>query len=81
MLKRLEVAQLVRRTRNPDNERQVIVSLTKEGRASQMKGGCLADALLDSTGETDDSMAKVNEGVRRLRDRIYDHLGGWVAPV
>ena len=80
VLKRLEVAQLVRRTRNPDNERQVIVALTAEGKAMQMKGGCLADALLESTGETADSMAKVNEGVRRLRDRIYDHLEGWTAP-
>ena len=81
VLKRLEVARLVRRTRNPDNERQVIVALTEEGKAMQMKGGCLADALLESKGETADSMATVNEGVRRLRDRIYDHLGGWAAPV
>lgn len=81
VLKRLEVARLVRRTRNPDNERQVIVALTDEGKAMQMRGGCLADALLESTGETADSLAKVNEGVRRLRDRIYDHLGGWAALV
>ena len=80
VLKRLEVAQLVRRTRNPDNERQVIVALTDQGKAMQMRGGCLADALLESTGETTASMAKVNEDVRRLRDRIYDHLDGWTAP-
>lgn len=48
--------------------------------AMRMKGGCLADALLESTGETPDSMAKVNEGVRRVRDRIYDQLDGWKAP-
>lgn len=80
VLKRLEVAQLVRRTRNPENERQVIVALSDKGKALQMRGGCLADALLKSTGESAASLAKVNEDVRRLRDRIYDHLGGWTAP-
>ncbi|MBD0417497.1 hypothetical protein [Oryzicola mucosus] len=46
-----------------------------------MRGGSLADALLENTGETVAAMAKLNEDVRRLRDRIYDHLAGWVAPV
>ena len=81
VLKRLESAQLVRRTRNPDNERQVIVALTAEGQALQIKGGCLADALLESTGETATALAKLNEDVRQLRDRIYDHIGGWPAPL
>ena len=80
VLKRLELAQLVRRTRNPENERQVIVALTEAGKAMRMKGGCLADALLESTGETAAHLAKVNKDVRQLRDRIYDHLGGWTAP-
>lgn len=81
VLKRLESAQLVRRTRNPDNERQVIVALTAGGKALQMKGGCLADALVESTGETAAALAKLNEDVRQLRDRIYDHIGGWPAPL
>lgn len=81
VLKRLEVAQLVRRTRNPDNERQVVVALTAEGKALQMKGGGLADALLESTGETARALAKLNEDVRQLRDRIYSHIGGWTAPL
>ena len=81
VLKRLESAALVRRTRNPDNERQVIVTLTSKGKALQMQGGCLADALLESTGETVAALAKLNEDVRQLRDRIYNHIGGWPTPV
>src|SRR5690606_39076894 len=33
LLKRLEAAGLVRRTRNPQNERQVVIGLTDQGRA------------------------------------------------
>lgn len=81
LLKRLETAQLIRRTRNPDNERQVIIALTDAGKALQMQGGCLADALLESTGETSAELAAINRDVRKLRDRIYAHLGTWAAPV
>ena len=81
LLKRLEIAGLLRRARSPDDERQVIIALTEEGKAMRMKGGCLADALLESTGETAAVMAEVNQSVRRLRDKIYDHLSGWIAPL
>lgn len=80
LLKRLESAGLLARLRNRDDERQVIVSLTEDGKALQAKGGCLADALLESTGDSAATMAKLNADVRRLRDTIYDHLGGWVPP-
>ena len=46
LLKRLEAAKLVRRKRNPENERQVVVVLTPQGRALEAKAGCLGDALL-----------------------------------
>jgi MarR family transcriptional regulator, organic hydroperoxide resistance regulator len=81
LLKRLETAGLVRRQRNPDNERQVIVALSPDGKALRLKGGCLADALLDSTGETATELARINADVRKLRDRIYQKVGGWAAPL
>lgn len=81
LLKRLEAAGLVDRRRNAANERQVIVALTGEGKALQTRGGCLANALLESSGETALALAKINEEVRRLRDRIYEHVGGWAAPL
>jgi DNA-binding MarR family transcriptional regulator len=80
LLKRLESAGLLRRTRNPDNERQVVIALTAEGRALQSKAGCLGDALLDSSGQTPGALGNLNREVRQLRDRIYDRIGGWALP-
>ncbi|WP_207458187.1 MarR family transcriptional regulator [Azospirillum sp. SYSU D00513] len=77
LLKRLEAARLVRRTRNPGNERQVIVALTDEGRALENRAGCLGEALLDASGQTPAELGDLNREVRRLRDGIYSRIGRW----
>ncbi|MEP9390279.1 MarR family transcriptional regulator [Mesorhizobium sp. KR9-304] len=77
LLKRLEAAGLVRRTRNPDNERQVVVALTDEGRAIRSRAGCLGDSLLAASGQSPSDLGKLNREVRQLRDAIYSHIGGW----
>lgn len=77
LLKRLEVAGLVVRTRNPENERQVIVALTDQGRALRSRAGCLGESLLATSGQTPGELGKLNREVRELRDSIYTHLGGW----
>ncbi|MGO8542937.1 MarR family transcriptional regulator, partial [Rhizobium leguminosarum] len=51
--------------RNLSNERQVLISLTDEGRALQHKAGCLG---------------ALNHDVRHLRNAIYSQIGGWDAP-
>ncbi|BCH13572.1 MULTISPECIES: MarR family winged helix-turn-helix transcriptional regulator [unclassified Mesorhizobium] len=80
VLKRLEAAGLVRRTRNPDNERQVVVALTDQGRAIRSRAGCLGDALLSASGQTPAHLGELNRNVRGLRDMIYSHVGGWNSP-
>ena len=80
LLKRLESAGLLRRTRNPHNERQVVIGLTDEGRALRSQAGCLGDALLDTSGHTPDQLGALNHQVRQLRDDIYAKLGSWAAP-
>jgi DNA-binding MarR family transcriptional regulator len=77
LLKRLEAAGLIQRTRNPENERQVIVALTDDGRAMQAKAGCLGASLLEASGQTPEALGKLNQDVRRLRDSVYDSIGGW----
>jgi DNA-binding MarR family transcriptional regulator len=77
LLKRLETAGLVRRTRNPANERQVVVSLTDAGRELRSRAGCLADALLSSSGQSPAHLNQINRDVRELRDAIYEHTGAW----
>ncbi len=80
LLKRLETAGHLRRTRNQNNERQVLVALTDQGRALQHRAGCLSDALLAASTQTPAELAALNKDVRRLRDAIYSQIGGWDAP-
>jgi len=80
MLKRLETAGLVTRTRNPQSERQVLLTLTPMGRAMRSKAGCLGQTLLASSQQSPAALADLNEKVRHLRDTIYSHIDGWQAP-
>ncbi|MFK8252935.1 MarR family winged helix-turn-helix transcriptional regulator [Ancylobacter terrae] len=80
VLKRLEAAGLLRRTRNPANERQVVVTLTSTGRALQSRAGCLGSALRAASTQSPDALAKLNHDIRHLRDAIYSQIGGWSAP-
>src|SRR5690606_11360539 len=81
LLKRLEAAGLVRRTRNPANERQVLVSLTDKGHALRSGAGCLGEKLLETSGQSVAELARLNRHVARLRDSIYERIGGgWGLP-
>ncbi|WP_037457533.1 MarR family winged helix-turn-helix transcriptional regulator [Skermanella stibiiresistens] len=77
LLKRLEVAGLIQRTRNPENERQVVVALTNQGRALKDRAGCLGEALLEASGQSPAELGDLNMKVRRLRDEIYSRIGRW----
>lgn len=77
LLKRLEAAGLVQRTRNPEDERQVLVALTPDGRELRTKTGCLAEALLSSSGQPVEELKALNARVRELRDALYAQIGGW----
>lgn len=77
MLKRLETAGMVRRARNPENERQVIITLTPAGRALHAKAGCLGAALLEASGHAHADLNDLNRRIRELRNDIYRGMGGW----
>ena len=68
LVKRLELAGHVLRQRNPADERQVNVTLTKQGRAVRAKTRTLADALYNKSGMTPAEVADLNERVKALRD-------------
>jgi MarR family transcriptional regulator, organic hydroperoxide resistance regulator len=74
LLKRLENAGLVQRTRNPENERQVVVTLTQEGQELRPDTSCLGHTLLTASAQSPKSLAALNLGVRQLRDAIYRHM-------
>jgi DNA-binding MarR family transcriptional regulator len=77
LLKRLEAADLVQRTRNPKDERQVIVALTPAGRELLTRTGCLGETLLASSGQSVEQLKELNTMVRELRDALYAQIGGW----
>ena len=70
LVKRLEAASLVTRTRRQDDERRVIVSLTASGRELREKSGCLGEALLAKSGMQPKELIALTQQVQRLRDAL-----------
>ncbi len=70
LVKRLEQAGLLSRQRNPNDERQVTVSLSKKGKSLQKQMGCLTDALLQKSGMRVEEIIALNTQVQRLRDAL-----------
>ncbi|CAN7200230.1 MarR family transcriptional regulator [Bosea sp. LjRoot9] len=71
MLKKLEELGYLRRRRDPDDERQVIVSLTEEGRRLREKGA--QRTLVKATGMDADEFAGTQKAVVKLRDNLITH--------
>ena len=68
LVKRLEQAGRVVRRRNPEDERQVKVSLTDQGRALRAETKVLTDALDETSGMSVDALVDLNDKVKALRD-------------
>ena len=71
MLKRLELSGFVERTRNPENERQVVITTTEQGRGMKANAGCITAALLKNSGFNLEEIAALNRDIRMLRDNLY----------
>jgi len=71
LLKRLEASGLVTRTRNPKNEREVLIETTAAGDALRGEAGCLAERLLEASGTPVRGIIDLNTRVKDFRDRIY----------
>jgi DNA-binding MarR family transcriptional regulator len=67
LMKRLEAAGFVTRQRNPDDERQVRVSLTEKGKELRSKTSCLTDSLLENSKLTVPQMIALNDQIQQLR--------------
>ena len=73
ILKKLEALGYVRRRRDPADERQVIVSLTPEGR--QVRERATNMSLVEATGLGED-FPKVRKAVAKLRDNLLAAVRG-----
>jgi DNA-binding MarR family transcriptional regulator len=70
LVKRLESAGFLQRQRNPQDERQVIVTLTPKGKALQQESKCLAATLLERSGLPVEDLIKLNTQVSALRNAL-----------
>ncbi|OBB27151.1 MarR family transcriptional regulator [Mycolicibacterium peregrinum] len=78
ILKRLEALGYVTRQRDPDDERQVRVSLTDAGRA--LRAQTLEMDLLAATGLSVDELKSMQRGVSTLRDNLRSYSRSAVDP-
>ncbi|MFL5306697.1 MAG: MarR family winged helix-turn-helix transcriptional regulator [Polyangia bacterium] len=67
LLKRMEVAGLLSRHRGADDERQVIVTLTKKGRELKQIALSVPADVLCATGCTPNELAVVRRELKKLR--------------
>jgi DNA-binding MarR family transcriptional regulator len=75
LLKRLEAAELVKRTRSTEDERQVLIALTPKGQALKDQARAVPQAILSrSACSVGDLMTMKNELVA-LRDKLNAALG------
>ncbi|MDB5972742.1 MAG: MarR family transcriptional regulator [Hydrocarboniphaga sp.] len=70
LLKRLASAGLVQRTRNPEDERQVRITLTDAGRKLQDKAGSVPLGVVSACGLPLNDMAAIKDLLIDLRDRL-----------
>lgn len=72
IVKRLETAGLVSRTRNRADEREVRVRLTDRGRQLWAETGCLGETMLRRSGMTVPQLADLNDRVRAFRSALAE---------
>jgi DNA-binding MarR family transcriptional regulator len=70
LVKRMEAAGLLSRERNPDDERQVVVSLTDHGRDMQARSACLGQTLFASAEMSVEKLVQLNKDVQAFRDSV-----------
>ena len=78
LLKRLQAAGFVRRTRNPADERQVFVELTERSQALEERAACLGPAVFGDVGLPADRIYRLRDEVKVLRDALNTKLAAKV---
>jgi len=70
LLKRLQATGLLDRERSAEDERQVVISLTAEGRALKKRAGAVPEAVLCATGCAPDELHALKRDLDQLRTRL-----------
>jgi MarR family transcriptional regulator, organic hydroperoxide resistance regulator len=70
LLKRLEAAHLVKRTRSTEDERQVLISLTPQGVVLKEKARAVPQAILVASACSVGEISAIRSDLVALRDRL-----------
>ncbi len=76
LLKRLESNGLVSRNRNPQDERQVRVELTDQGRALRGQAEAIPEQVLCASGQELSALGSMRKELARVRDDLFKALDG-----
>ena len=76
LLKRMEQAGLLSRTRSTTDERSVLISLTAKGRNLQKKAGSIPSCVLSATGLTLPEAVALKNELAALRTNLMASLAG-----
>jgi len=75
LLKRLEAAGLVKRTRSSEDERQVLIDLTPQGQALKEKARAVPQSILEASDCSVTELVALKSEIVSLRDRLNAALG------
>jgi DNA-binding MarR family transcriptional regulator len=75
LLKRLEAADLIKRTRSTEDERQVLIALTQQGQALREKARSMPQSILAASACSIGELSAMKNEIVALRDRLNAALG------
>lgn len=73
LLKRMELLGLLRRIRGKNDERQVIVSLTAQGRDLRSRARAVPGGVFCATGCSPNELASIRDHLLQLRARLLEN--------
>ncbi|HLZ04578.1 MAG TPA: MarR family transcriptional regulator [Bradyrhizobium sp.] len=75
LLKRLEQAGLIKRTRGTEDERQILIALTPQGHALREKARAVPQSILAATSCSVGELISLKNEIVALRDRLNAAVG------
>lgn len=74
LLKRLEANELLMRSRSLEDEREVIVALTRKGKNLEKKCGAIPMEMFSNLKVTMDEFVEVRDGVAKILENLNEKL-------
>ena len=75
LLKRMEAADLIKRTRSTEDERQVLIALTPKGQALKEKARSVPMSILEASACSVGELTAMKNEIVALRDRLNEVAG------